>query len=150
MGTTPCRPTHHPDCLYSLMPTLLIALMTEVIFFLHHKLWNKTSITRWANAISSQQPYHLQKQRVLPRGKECCSGLCVMNNEDFAKGNKEGGGKGVALYVMQPLVLSSHQCKLRVRERQKGEPRAINIGCYLIGFLTVLPLLSGLYLMNSP
>lgn len=40
------------------------------LFCADHKLWSKTSITRWANAISIQQPYHLHKQWVQPGGNE--------------------------------------------------------------------------------
>lgn len=60
MGTMLCSTSHCPACVCSLMLNELIGLVTEVICFpADHKLWSKTSITRRANAISIQQPYHL-------------------------------------------------------------------------------------------
>lgn len=63
------------------------------IFCADHKLWSKTSITCWVNAISIRQPYHLDKQWVPPRGNDRCLSLCV-NNEVFTKRTvKKGEGE---------------------------------------------------------
>lgn len=70
-----------------MMLNLLIRLVTEVILFqADRKLRSKTSITCWANAISSQQPYNLHKQWVLPKG----NGLRAVNNEGFPQKREQG------------------------------------------------------------
>lgn len=61
------------------------------LFCADHKLWSKTSITRWANAISIQQPYHLHKQWVQPGGNEPLFGSL---RKQWGL-HEEGGGAGV-------------------------------------------------------
>ncbi len=127
MGTTLRSTAHRPAYVSALVLNPLIRLLTEVIFFrADHKLWSKTSITRWANAISGQQPYNLQEQWGSPKGNERSSGLCVTNNEVFTKRKYETRGEGNVM--MQPWCYQvigvkwegdsgeGEQCAIRMEE----------------------------------
>lgn len=145
MGTTLCHTTHIPACVSSMMLNLLIRLVTEVIFFCaDHKLWSKTSITHWANAISSQQPYNLHKQWVLPGGNEHHSGLRVINNEVFTKREQRRRAGGKRYVMMQPWCYQV--IGLRLGWERKKVCYQHGTGFYQSGNLSVSPSLSVLYI----
>lgn len=111
------------------------------LFCADHKLWSKTSITRWANAISIQQPYHLHKQWVQPGGNEPLFG-------SLRKwGLHEEGGGGRSSTLTQPQCYQVLHV-VRVRQRKRGKMCTINMGQDVIsqGFHQFYPR----YLMNTP
>lgn len=118
MGTTLRRTTHRPVCVHSLMLNLLIRLVTEVIFFYaDHKLWSKTSITRWANAISIQQPYNSHEPWVLPQREQMPFQSMRDKQWGFTKGGigKEEGESNV---MIEPWCYQVIGVRLGVKERK--------------------------------
>jgi len=79
------------------------------LFCADHKLSSKTSITCWANAISIQQPYHLHKQWVLPKGSDHCLILCVNNEALIKRGRREDRGRSNV--VMQRVCYQERKVK---------------------------------------
>lgn len=110
------------------------------LFCADRKLWSKTSISRWANAISAQQPYHLHKQWVLPRGIEPLFGSVC----------KQWKREARVIFWNSLSVIKSCMCLGWERERE--------VKCVLSTWgrmlshraLISFTSLSGLDLMNTP